>query len=63
MMRTPSQKVSNVLLGKSEGQLIITPEKMEQLGQSKKKEKKKSSHLWPCLVMKLKDTCSLKGKL
>ena len=31
---TPGQKVSNMLLGKSRGQLLIAPEKMEWLGQN-----------------------------
>ena len=31
----PTSKVFNMLLGKSEGQLLIAPEKMKQLGQSR----------------------------
>ena len=30
----PGQKVSNMLLGKSGGQLLTAPERMKQLGQS-----------------------------
>jgi len=33
-MSAPGQKVSNMLLGKSGGQLQIAPERMKQLGQS-----------------------------
>jgi len=31
-MSTPGGKVSNMLLGKSEEQLLIAPERMKQLG-------------------------------
>ena len=32
-LRLPGWKVSNMLLGKSGGQLLIAPERMKQLGQ------------------------------
>ena len=32
---TPGQKVSNMLLGKCRGKLLIAPERMKQLGQSR----------------------------
>ena len=32
---TPGQKVSNMLLGKSVEKLLIAPERMKQLGQSR----------------------------
>ena len=31
----PVQKMSNMFLGKSQGQLIIAPERMKQLGQNR----------------------------
>ena len=34
-MSPPGQKVSNMLLMKSGGQSLITPERMKQLGQSR----------------------------
>ena len=43
------QKVSNMLLGKSRGQLLIAPERMKWLGQSGS-----DSQLWMCLVVKVK---------
>ena len=45
-MSSPSQKVCNMLLGKSRGQLLIAPERMMQVGQSRND--------WLCLVMKVK---------
>ena len=45
----PDQKVSNILLGKSRGQLLIAPERMKQLGQSRN-----NAQLWLCLVVKVK---------
>ena len=42
-------KVSNMLLGKSGGELLIAPERMKQLGQSRN-----DAQLWMCLVMKVK---------
>ena len=42
-------KVSNVILGKSKGQLLIAPERMKQLGQSRN-----DTQLWTCLVVKVK---------
>ena len=45
--------MSNILLGKSEGQLLIAPERMKWLGQSGNDAK-----LQMCLVMKVKsDGC------
>ena len=43
------QKVSNMLLGKSGGQLLIAPERMKRLGQSGNVDQ-----LWMCLVVKVK---------
>ena len=51
-MNPPGQKVSNMPLGKSRGQLLTAPERMKQLGQSGK-----NAQLWLCLVMKVKITC------
>ena len=48
-MSPPGRKVSNMLLGKSGGQLLIAPERMKQLGQSGN-----DAQLWMCLVMKVK---------
>ena len=48
-MSPPGQKVSNMLLGKSRGQLQIAPERMNWLGQSGD-----DAHLWMCLVVKVK---------
>ena len=45
----PGHKVSNMLLGKSRGQLQIAPERMKWLGQSGD-----DAHLWMCLVVKVK---------
>ena len=45
----PVQKMSNMFLGKSQGQLIIAPERMKRLGQSKN-----DSLLQMCLVVKVK---------
>ena len=45
----PDQKMSNMLLGKSEGQLLIAPVRLQQLGQSGK-----NAQLWMCLVVKEK---------
>jgi len=41
--------MSNVLLGKSRGQLIIAQERMKQLGQSRN-----NAQVRPCLVVKAK---------
>ena len=41
-------KVSSMLLGKSGGELIIAPERMKWLGQSRN-----DAQLWTCLVMKI----------
>ena len=45
----PGQKVSSMLLGKIEGQLLIAPVRLKQLGQSGK-----NTQLWMCLVVKVK---------
>ena len=42
-------KVSNMILGKSKGQLLIAPDRMKQLGQSRN-----DTQLWTCLVVKVK---------
>ena len=44
----PGPKVSNMLPGKSEGQLLIAPERMKWLGQSRN-----NAQLWMCLVVKI----------
>ena len=41
----PGQKVSKMLLGKSRGQLLIPPERMELL--------RNDAQLWMCLVVKV----------
>ena len=48
-MSSPGQKVSNMLLGKSGGQIWIVPEIMKQLGQNGN-----DIQLWICLVVKVK---------
>ena len=48
-MHLPGQKVSSMLLGKSRGQLLIAPEKMNWLGQSGN-----DVCLWICLVVRVK---------
>ena len=45
----PGQEVSNMVLGKSKGQLLIAPERMKQFGQSRN-----NAQLWICLVVKVK---------
>ena len=45
----PSQKVSNILLGKHGGQLLIASGRMKRLGQSRS-----DAQLWMCLVVKVK---------
>ena len=46
---TSGQKGSNLLLGKSGGKPLTTPERMKQLGQSRT-----DAQLWMCLVMEVK---------
>ena len=46
---SPGWKVSNMLLAKSGGQLLIVTERMKWLGQSRK-----NTQLWICLVLKVK---------
>ena len=45
----PGRKVSNMLLGKSRGQLLIAAERMKQMGQSGN-----DAQLWMCVVEKVK---------
>ena len=52
-MSPPGQKVSNMLLGKSGGELLIAPEKMKGLGQSRS-----DTQLRMCLVMKVKSNAA-----
>ena len=47
----PGWKVFNILLGKSGRQLLIAPEGMTQLGQSRN-----DAQLWMCLVVKVKSS-------
>ena len=42
-------KVFSTLLGKSKGQLLIAPERMKQLGQSRN-----DTQFWMCLLVKVK---------
>ena len=49
MMSLPGQIVSNMLLGKSSGQLLIAPERMKWLGQSRN-----NAQVWMHLVVKVK---------
>ena len=48
-MSPTGQKVSNMLLEKTKGQLLIAPERMKQLSQSRN-----DAQLWMCLVVKVK---------
>ena len=48
-MSPPSQKVSNMLLGKSRGQLLIGTVRMKWLGQSRN-----DTGMWGYLVVKAK---------
>ena len=50
-MSTPGWKVSDMLLGKTIEQLLMAPERMNQLGQSEN-----YVLLWICLVVKVKPT-------
>ena len=45
------QKVSNMLLGKSRGNLQVVPERMKQMDQSRN-----DAQLWMCLVVKGKSS-------
>ena len=47
-MSPPGQKVFNMLLGKNRGELLIAPERMMWLGQSRS-----DAQLSMCLVMKV----------
>ena len=48
-MSPAGQKVSNMLPGKSGGQLLTAPERMKRLGQ-----RRNDAQLWIFLVMKVK---------
>ena len=48
MAPTPGQKMSNMLLGKSGGQLLVAPERMKWLGQSRN-----NAQVWMYLVVKV----------
>ena len=48
-MSPPGQKVSNTLLGKRGGELLVDPERMMWPDQSRN-----DAQLWMCLVMKAK---------
>ena len=48
-MSPPGQKVSNMLLEKSRGNLQVVPERMKQMDQSRN-----DAQLWMCLVVKVK---------
>ena len=48
-MNSLGWKVSNILLRKSRGRLLIAPERMKWLGQSRN-----DAQLWMCLVVKIK---------
>ena len=48
-MSPPGQELSNKLLGKSGGQLLIAPERIKRLGQTRN-----DAQLWMCLVVKVK---------
>ena len=45
----PGQEDSNMLIGKSGGQLLIAPERMTWLDQ-----RRTNAQLWMCLVVKVK---------
>ena len=47
-------EVSNMLLGNSNGQLLIAPERMRSLGQSRN-----DAQLWICVVVKVKSNVGL----
>ena len=48
-MNSSGLKVSDMLLEKRRGQLLIAPERMKWLGQSGN-----DAHVWMCLVVKVK---------
>ena len=56
-MSPPGQKVYNMLLGKSGGQLLIVKERMKQLCQGRN-----DGQLWMCLVVKVKSN-AVKNKI
>ena len=49
----PSQKVVNMLLGKSRGQLLMAPAEVTYPGQSRN-----HTQLWVCLVVKVKSNAT-----
>ena len=53
-MSPPGQKGSNMLLGKSREQLLIAPERMKRLDQSRN-----DAQLSTCLVVKVKSDADL----
>ena len=52
-MSPPDLKMSNMLLGKNRGELLIATESMKRLGQSGN-----DAQLWMCLIMKAKSDSS-----
>ena len=52
----PGQEGSNMLLGKSIGQLLIAPERMKRMGQNRN-----NTQLWICLVVKVKSNATEKN--
>ena len=48
-MGLPGQQLSNMLLEKGRGQILIAPKRMKCLGQSRD-----DAQLWICLVVKVK---------
>ena len=52
-MSPPGLKVSNMLLGKSEEELLVAPERMKWLDQNEN-----SAQLWIYLVMKVKSNAA-----
>ena len=48
-MSPPGWKVSDMLLAKTGGQLLIASERMKRMGQSRN-----NAQLWVCLVVKVK---------
>ena len=53
--KLPGQEVSNMLLGKTRGQLLIAPERMKRMGQNRN-----NTQLWICLVVKVKSNIQRK---
>ena len=55
-VNSPGQKVSNMKLGKSRGQLLVAPERMKRLSQSGN-----NAQMWMCLVVKVKSSAVKKN--